>query len=50
MTVLHLNRQGPHIAEAVEILEDVLTQMQTLKKTPQLRALRSWQPIILDQA
>ncbi len=43
--------QGPHIADAVEILDDVLTRMQThqVKKTPQLRALRSWQPIIVDE-
>ncbi len=37
--------KGPFIAEAVTILDDVLTRMQAhqLKKTPQLRALRSWQ-------
>lgn len=36
--------KGPFIAEAVTILDDVLTRMEThqLKKTPQLRALRSW--------
>jgi pyruvate kinase len=36
--------KGPFIAEAITILDDVLTRMQThqLKKTPQLRALRSW--------
>jgi pyruvate kinase len=36
--------KGPFIAEAVTILDDVLTRMQAhqLKKTPQLRALRSW--------
>jgi pyruvate kinase len=36
--------KGPFIVEAVRILRDVLERMQThqLKKTPQLRALRSW--------
>ncbi|CAN1212401.1 Pyruvate kinase [Tumidithrix helvetica PCC 7403] len=36
--------KGPFIAEAITILDDVLTRMEThqLKKTPQLRALRSW--------
>ncbi|MFN8371546.1 MAG: pyruvate kinase [Anaerolineae bacterium] len=36
--------KGPYVAEAVTILDDVLTRMQShqLKKTPQLRALRSW--------
>lgn len=36
--------KGPFIAEAVTILADVLTRMEAhqLKKTPQLRALRSW--------
>lgn len=36
--------KGAFIAEAVTILEDVLTRMQEhqLKKTPQLRALHSW--------
>jgi pyruvate kinase len=36
--------KGPFIAEAVTILDDVLTRMQAhqSKKTPQLRALRSW--------
>ncbi|MEO1134283.1 MAG: pyruvate kinase [Cyanobacteria bacterium J06639_1] len=36
--------KGRYIANAVTILDDVLTRMQThqLKKTPQLRALRSW--------
>lgn len=36
--------KGPYIAEAVTILDDVLTRMQEhqLKKTPQLRALHSW--------
>ncbi|AKG24274.1 pyruvate kinase [Calothrix sp. 336/3] len=36
--------KGPFIAEAITILDDVLTRMAThqLKKTPQLRALHSW--------
>jgi pyruvate kinase len=36
--------KGPFIAEAVTILDDVLTRTEThqLKKSPQLRALRSW--------
>ncbi len=35
---------APPIAQAVTILDDVLTRMQAhqLKKTPQLRALNSW--------
>ncbi|MEN9225445.1 MAG: pyruvate kinase [Thermostichus sp. HHBFW_bins_43] len=36
--------KGPFIAEAITILDDVLTRMEAhqLKKTPQLRALQSW--------
>lgn len=36
--------KGPYIAQAVGILHDVLTRMSEhqTKKTPQLRALRSW--------
>ena len=36
--------KGPFVAEAVTMLDDVLIRMQAhqLKKTPQLRALRSW--------
>ncbi len=36
--------KGPFIAEAINILDDVLTRMEAhqLKKTPQLRALHSW--------
>ncbi len=36
--------KGPFIAEAITILDDVLSRMEThqSKKTPQLRALRSW--------
>jgi pyruvate kinase len=36
--------KGPFIAEAITILDDVLTRMEThqSKKTPQLRALHSW--------
>jgi len=36
--------KGPFIAEAITILDDILTRMEAhqLKKTPQLRALHSW--------
>ncbi len=36
--------KGPFVAEAITILNDVLTRMEAhqLKKTPQLRALHSW--------
>ena len=36
--------KGPFVAEAIAILDDVLTRMEAhqLKKTPQLRALHSW--------
>jgi pyruvate kinase len=36
--------KGPFIAEAIAILDDVLTRMEAhqSKKTPQLRALHSW--------
>lgn len=36
--------KGPFIVDAVTILNDILTRMQAhqLKKTPQMRALRSW--------
>jgi pyruvate kinase len=36
--------KGPFIAQAITILDDVLTRMEAhqLKKTPQLRALHSW--------
>lgn len=36
--------KGPHIAEAVRLLDEVLTRMEghQHKKTPQLRALRAW--------
>ncbi|MEG4534306.1 pyruvate kinase [Microcoleus sp. D2_18a_D3] len=36
--------KGPFIAEAIAILDNVLTRMEAhqLKKTPQLRALHSW--------
>ncbi len=39
--------KGPYIGEAITILDDVLTRMQThqSKKTPQLRALRAWQKV-----
>jgi pyruvate kinase len=46
--------KGPYIREAVTILDDVLTRMQShqLKKTAQLRALRSWSatPIPLNMS
>lgn len=37
--------KGPYVTEAVTILDHVLTRMQEhqMKKTPQLRALRTWQ-------
>jgi pyruvate kinase len=37
--------KGPHILAAVASLDDLLTRMQAhqSKKTPQLRALRSWE-------
>ena len=37
--------KGPYVTEAVTILDHVLTRMQEhqVKKTPQLRALRTWQ-------
>ncbi|MEL6325669.1 MAG: pyruvate kinase, partial [Cyanobacteria bacterium J06626_23] len=43
--------KGPYITDAVKILDDVLTRMQAhqLKKTPQLRALQSWQPFVLER-
>jgi pyruvate kinase len=36
--------KGPFVAEAITILNDVLTRMEAhqMKKTPQLRALHSW--------
>ena len=36
--------KGPFVAQAITLLDDVLTRMQAhqSKKTPQLRALRSW--------
>jgi pyruvate kinase len=36
--------KGPHIEEAVSALDDILRRMDEhqSKKTPQLRALRSW--------
>jgi pyruvate kinase len=36
--------KGPFVAEAIAVLDDVLTRMEAhqLKKTPQLRALHSW--------
>lgn len=42
--------KGAYLTAAVKILDDVLTRMQAhqVKKTPQLRALKSWQSLILD--
>ncbi|MDX1995798.1 MAG: pyruvate kinase, partial [bacterium] len=42
--------KGDYVAEAVTILDDVLTRMQAHqnKKTPQLRALHSWAEFIRD--
>jgi pyruvate kinase len=39
--------KGPYIVEAVRLLDDVLLRMQghQHKKSPQLRALRSWQEL-----
>ncbi|MBK8024120.1 MAG: hypothetical protein IPK19_22485 [Chloroflexi bacterium] len=36
--------KGPHVGEAITLLNDLLIRMQghQLKKTPQLRALKSW--------
>jgi len=36
--------KGPHLAEGVRVLDDVLRSMEEhqLKKTPRLRPLRSW--------
>jgi pyruvate kinase len=40
--------KGPYQAEAVTILDNVLTRMQEhqTKKTPQLRALKAWQEVV----
>jgi pyruvate kinase len=40
--------KGPYQAEAVTILDNVLTRMQEhqTKKTPQLRALKAWQDVV----
>jgi len=44
--------EGPFTTEAVEILDDVLTRMQThqSKKTPQLQALRSWRHLFSESS
>jgi len=44
--------KGPYIVEAVRLLDDVLLRMQAHqhKKSPQLRALRSWQELFSDAA
>ena len=43
--------KGPHIVEAVQMLDDVLTRMtgHQHKKTPQLRALRSWAAVFAEE-
>jgi len=40
--------KGPYVVPAVAMLDDVLTRMQghAQKKTPQLRALRSWRHLV----
>ncbi len=40
--------KGPHVVEAVTTLDDLLTRMQAhqSKKTPQLRALHSWEHLV----
>ncbi len=42
--------KGPHIVDAVQMLDDVLTRMQSHqhKKTPQLRALHSWPAVFAE--
>lgn len=42
--------KGPHVGEAITILNDVLGRMQghQLKKTPQLRALKAWEEVTGD--
>lgn len=44
--------KGPHILEAVATLDDLLTRMQAhqSKKTPQLRALHSWEHLVAGPA
>jgi pyruvate kinase len=39
--------KGPFIVQAVKLLDDVLLRMQAHqdKKTPRLRALRSWEEL-----
>jgi pyruvate kinase len=43
--------KGPYIIDTVHLLDDVLTRMtgHQHKKTPQLRALRSWQAVFADE-
>ena len=43
--------KGPHIIEAIHMLDDVLTRMagHQHKKTPQLRALRSWKAVFAEE-
>jgi pyruvate kinase len=43
--------KGPHIMEAIQMLDDVLNRMEghQHKKTPQLRVLRSWQSAFVPE-
>jgi pyruvate kinase len=43
--------KGPYIVNAVHMLDDVLTRMEShqYKKTPLLRSLRSWQALFTDE-
>ncbi len=42
--------KGPHVGEAISILNDLLSRMQghQLKKTPQLRQLKVWADVLRD--
>lgn len=44
--------KGPYVVPALAMLDDVLTRMQghASKKTPQLRALRSWRHLVAAEA
>ena len=43
--------KGPHIVDAIHMLDGVLTRMESHqhKKTPQLRALRSWAAVFAEE-
>jgi pyruvate kinase len=43
--------KAPHIVEAVELLDNVLSRMagHQHKKTPQLRALNAWETVFANQ-